>query len=158
MRNLWAVRSHHDGGAAGRPAFLHCILQGNGCSLMAYTCPRCSRTSYHPRDEQERFCAACNTFEDDATREMHSICVMVELRTDNPLLDPDRIDVSSAEAMRTLRKAVVDSLPDLVGIVMVLPTETAKLMTYAHEEAVKASGLADLPKRPPAGYEPPSSR
>lgn len=26
------------------------------------TCPRCGRTSYHPRDIQERYCGACHQF------------------------------------------------------------------------------------------------
>ncbi len=29
---------------------------------MAYTCPDCLRTSYHPRDEEERYCGNCHEF------------------------------------------------------------------------------------------------
>ncbi len=34
---------------------------------MAYTCPRCGRTSHHPADEQFRYCEACHRFEDEPT-------------------------------------------------------------------------------------------
>lgn len=32
---------------------------------MSYTCPRCGRTSHHPEDEKNRYCAACKEFEVD---------------------------------------------------------------------------------------------
>lgn len=31
-------------------------------ALTAFTCPVCSRTSQHPRDAQEGYCAACHAF------------------------------------------------------------------------------------------------
>ena len=126
--------------------------------MMAYTCSRCGRTSHHPTDEQERFCGACGVFEDDAPANhaeslKRSICVMVELLTDHPLLNPDALDVSSAEATMALRQAVVEALPDLVGVVMVVPTELAKLMAHAHDQSAEAAGFP--PAHPPASYKPP---
>jgi len=32
-------------------------------------CPRCGRRSYHLRDIQERYCAACHRFHDDEDEE-----------------------------------------------------------------------------------------
>jgi hypothetical protein len=29
----------------------------------SYTCPRCGRVSYHPRDIAEKYCGACHQFE-----------------------------------------------------------------------------------------------
>lgn len=29
---------------------------------MSFTCPRCSRTSHHPKDEEHRYCGACHQF------------------------------------------------------------------------------------------------
>ncbi len=31
---------------------------------MAYTCPKCGRTSHNPNDERHRYCGACHQFED----------------------------------------------------------------------------------------------
>lgn len=32
---------------------------------MSYTCPRCGAVSHHPKDEEQRYCARCNMFEED---------------------------------------------------------------------------------------------
>jgi hypothetical protein len=32
------------------------------CLGQAFACPRCGRTSYHPKDVQERYCGACHEF------------------------------------------------------------------------------------------------
>lgn len=91
------------------------------------------------------------------------IVIVVELETDNPLLDPDKIDVSTVEAAQALRQAVVDSLPGLTRVMAVLPLGTAKLMMHAHEVASRAkplvcaeeAGLAHTVQRPPPAYRPP---
>lgn len=75
-----------------------------------------------------------------------SICVMVELLTDHPLLDPDTLDVESAEAREAVRAAVIESLPELRRVIMVMPTEMARIMCEAHDAACEAAGFA--PRQP----------
>ncbi len=86
-----------------------------------------------------------------------TIVAMVQIDTDDPLLDPDRIVSSSVEATIALRAAVVRALPGLTSVVAVLPLDTAKLMMSAHDQAWVAAGLGH-PKRPPPGYRPPHRR
>ena len=85
-----------------------------------------------------------------------TIAALMVLETDHPLLDPGNIDVSSAKAAAELRRAVVDSLPDLTRVVAVLPLELAELMMQIHDRAARDAGLA--PGYPPADYEPPGGR
>lgn len=33
------------------------------------TCPQCGRTSYHPRDIEEKYCGACHAFHEDMRRD-----------------------------------------------------------------------------------------
>jgi hypothetical protein len=44
-----------------------------------YVCMQCFRKSYHPRDAAERYCAACNEFEDTA-RELVRLRMMQAAR------------------------------------------------------------------------------
>jgi hypothetical protein len=83
-----------------------------------------------------------------------SIAVMVLLETDDKRLDPERLDVSTAAKAAAIRKAVIDNLPHLTRVVMVLPEETAKLMSAAHNIAAREAGFH--PQRPPFDYVPPS--
>ena len=87
----------------------------------------------------------------------HSIVVLVQLETDDPLLDPDQIDVSTVEAVTALRAAVVRALPKVTSVVAVLPLDDAKLMLSSHEYAMRAVGAARV-KRPPGSYVPPHRR
>lgn len=36
-----------------------------------YTCPRCGKTSHHPKDAEFRYCANCHAFESDAAPGHH---------------------------------------------------------------------------------------
>lgn len=40
-------------------------------SRPAITCPRCGRTSYHPKDVTERYCGACHLFHDQMAEHTH---------------------------------------------------------------------------------------
>jgi hypothetical protein len=33
-----------------------------GCALEVFTCPRCRRTSPHPKDAEHGYCGACHAF------------------------------------------------------------------------------------------------
>lgn len=81
---------------------------------------------------------------------------MLQLDTDDPLLDPDRIDVSTVEATVALRAAVIRALPGLTSVVAVLDLELAMLMMAAHD-ASAATGLVKI-NRPPGRYRPPHRR
>ena len=35
-----------------------------GDIVPSYTCPRCKRRSYHPKDIENKYCGACHKFED----------------------------------------------------------------------------------------------
>lgn len=85
----------------------------------------------------------------------HSIAVMVILETDNPVLDPETIDVSTIAGTVAVRRAVIDALPNLSRVVMVMPEEHARLMAAAHHIAATESGLADNIRQPPPDYRAP---
>jgi len=86
----------------------------------------------------------------------YQIVAMVQIETDDPLLDPDRINVATARATADLRRAVMRAMPrDTTRIIAVLPVETAMLMCAAHEAASAAAGLP-APHRPPNDYIPPT--
>jgi hypothetical protein len=81
------------------------------------------------------------------------IAAMVIIETDDPLLDPDHIDVSTASKAAALRAALVTALPGLERVVMVMDEDTAKLMCLAHDVASEAAGLTT--PRPPSDYRSP---
>jgi hypothetical protein len=80
----------------------------------------------------------------------HRICVILELLTDDPRLDPERVDVSTSRAAGEARRAVVAALPGTVErVVAIMRVETAKLILATHEAACDAAGLSDVIQRPP---------
>ncbi len=85
---------------------------------------------------------------------MKSIVVVVELQTNNLLLDPDTVDTSTPEAHAAVRQAIVDALPGLVGVVGVLGLGEAQLMLAAHSIAAKASGVREVFRPPPTPGKP----
>jgi hypothetical protein len=82
-----------------------------------------------------------------------SIAVLVLLETDDPVLQPANLDVSSVQAVSRLRRAVVKALPKLTRVVAVMDEEQARLMMFAHNRAVQESGADIL--WPPSAYVPP---
>jgi hypothetical protein len=87
------------------------------------------------------------------------IAVMVLIRSSDPAIFPENIDVSTSSSTRALRRAVVANLPRLTRVIMVLEEETARLMAAAHDAAARISGLDSfLISRPPSNYRPPGRR
>jgi phospholipase C len=86
----------------------------------------------------------------------YKVVAFVQIETDDPRLDPERIDVSTAAATATLRRAVIAALPKKVSrLIAVTAVETAELMCMAHDAGAAAAGLGGV-KRPPADYIPPT--
>ena len=79
------------------------------------------------------------------------IVVMLTMDTDDPLLDPAKIDVSTSGDNEALRVAVVNSMPGLVGVNAVMHPRAARLMVTAHIVASEASGLGEV-RRAPTSY------
>lgn len=53
----------HWGPAAITPAGLAVLEERAGRTTPpSFTCPRCGRTSHHPKDIEHRYCGACHTF------------------------------------------------------------------------------------------------
>lgn len=85
-----------------------------------------------------------------------SIAVMVLLETDDPRLFVENLDHAAPAATATLRKAVIDNLPNLTRLVLVTSEENARIMTQAHTAVMQELGFGDSVIRPPAGYVPPT--
>ena len=85
------------------------------------------------------------------------VAVMLIIRSDDTRLDPSRLDVSTEAAATSLRDAVLDNVGNIQRVVCVMPVDTAKLMTAAHEIAVEASGMKKI-QRPPPSYASPADR
>lgn len=83
-----------------------------------------------------------------------SVAVLVILETDDPRLDPDALDVSTAKSVAEMRRAVVDNLPRLSRVVMVTHEDTARLMCMAHDEVARMFGRPN--GFPPRNYVPPT--
>ncbi len=87
---------------------------------------------------------------------MGTVAVLVVITTDDPLLQDDNRSVATATATARLRQAVVKALrQDVTRVVLVTSEENARLMCFAHAEAMKAMGEGDLIVRPPSSYRPP---
>jgi len=83
----------------------------------------------------------------------HSLAVIVLLESDDPVLEPKSLDVSTVDAVTKLRRAVVKALPKLTRVIAVMDEEQARAMMMAHQMAVTESGASVL--WPPATYVPP---
>jgi hypothetical protein len=83
-----------------------------------------------------------------------SVAVLVILETDDPRLDPDALDVSTAKSVAALRRVVIDNLPQLRRVVMVTSEEDAKLMCQAQDEVARMFGRPN--GFPPRDYVPPT--
>lgn len=47
----------------------------------SFTCPRCNRTSYHPRDISEGYCGACHAWTGDRVLvERQDLAIMLDSR------------------------------------------------------------------------------
>lgn len=62
------------------------------------TCPRCGKTSYHPRDVQERYCGACHQFHE-----------FMKAMTKEPLPDQITIGQKYEPAMKITDQADADA-------------------------------------------------
>lgn len=86
----------------------------------------------------------------------YQVCAIVQIETDDPRLDPDRLEVDTPAKAAALRQAVLKSLPHQVTrVIVVLPVDLAKLMLHAHDQAAEIAGLTTV-LRPPASYIPPT--
>ena len=86
----------------------------------------------------------------------HTIAVLVQIETNDPRLDPDTINVSTARATAALRAAVLANLKRITRVIAVMPIEQARAITLLHEglgELLLNEMLAD---RPPPDYIPPT--
>lgn len=85
------------------------------------------------------------------------MAVLLTLNTDNPLLEPANLDVSTVEATTALRAAVVAALPQLARVVMVMDVDEATLMCLAHSRAMQSTDPR-LVLFPPGRYIAPEDR
>lgn len=83
-----------------------------------------------------------------------SIAVLVLLETDDPRLDPDKLDNSTASKAAAVRRAVIENLPKLSRVVVVMPEEAAQMMMGLYDYMVREMGGETNP--PPPGYVPPT--
>lgn len=80
----------------------------------------------------------------------HRVCAIIEIVTDDPRLDPDKIDVETPQAAKAIRAAVIASLPGSVDrVVSVLPVELMRFIMETHELASEVAGIHDSVRRPP---------
>ena len=88
----------------------------------------------------------------------HTFIAMVQIETDDPRCSPDVMNgaVTTAETAAALRRLVLQHLPsDVTRLVAVMPVEHARLLMMLHEATGKDLG-ADIFKRPPQDYVPPT--
>jgi hypothetical protein len=85
------------------------------------------------------------------------IVAVVVLQSDDPRLDLDQIDVSTAAAAAALRQAIVDALPALTRVVSVMSEREGHLMVHAHRMAVSEIRGVKL-NEPPTDYIAPADR
>jgi hypothetical protein len=84
---------------------------------------------------------------------MPSFAVTVLIETDDPRIDPGKLQTVSGVA--AMRRAIIENLPKLTRVVAVQPEEEARLMFAAHDMACRESGLLGI-TRPPADFVPPT--
>lgn len=86
----------------------------------------------------------------------YRVCALIQIATNDPRLDPDAIDISSAKATARLRQAVIDNLPKRVErVISVLPVDLAQFIMETHEAACAVVGV-NAADRPPPDYIPPT--
>ncbi len=107
-----------------------------------YTCPRCNRTSYHPKDLQERYCSACQAFEDEAKDAPHREAFKrAGLDPSKPSLPARLCDFSTGCQARD-HEASCRSLVEEKK----LPVTTRELVSNQEMQATIASLRKDLEK------------
>lgn len=77
------------------------------------------------------------------------LAVLVIIDTDDPLLDPDRLDVSTVAKTAALRASVIRALPKLERVIMVTPEPMARVMMAAHQHSMEAIGQGHTIRRSP---------
>lgn len=82
-----------------------------------------------------------------------TIIAMVQLDSDDPRLDPEKISVATAADAAALRAAVIQAYPQLTRVIAVMTEAESRLMMLGHEAALRKSGIRF--DRPPPDYKPP---
>ena len=84
------------------------------------------------------------------------LCAIVTFESNDPALEPDRVNVSTVESTRAVRAAIVAGLPHLTRAICLLDEDEAKFMVAAHHEAMVMAGLQADIHHPPRAYRSPA--